>query len=353
MKTKHLFFILFLIIDFKSFAQSGWTIQQSKTKEGLYSVFFSNTENGYAVGNRGTILKTNNGGVQWIADTVQDNGNFTSLFSIKNMTYVVGRGFLTTPKTHLGGGLIFKTKDMMANWSVTKTDYGEYLNYLYSIYFVNSDTGYIVGQCGLILKTIDGGENWIVKSLLRQDEEQYDLKSVYFINANTGYAVGGKNKGMILKTIDGGETWIKKSCKSNQTLNSTFFINSKIGYAVGGTPFGENGIILKTIDAGEGWIEQTYPKLDKEKYELESIFFNDSATGYAVGGSVIIDTVKNLMHVSKVDGLILKTNDGGKTWIRQNSGVDKVLLSVFFTDYNNGYIVGDGGVILKTMTGGK
>ena len=41
---------------------STWTIQSGGTNENLWSVCFPDANNGYAVGNNGTILKTNNGG---------------------------------------------------------------------------------------------------------------------------------------------------------------------------------------------------------------------------------------------------------------------------------------------------
>jgi photosystem II stability/assembly factor-like uncharacterized protein len=59
------------------------------------------------------------------------------------------------------------------------------------------------------------------------------------------------------------------------------------------------------------------------------------------------------MKIDKVEGLILKTVDGGNNWVKQTSGISKVLLSVFFTNDNIGYVVGDGGTILKTITGGN
>lgn len=40
-------------------------------------------------------------------------------------------------------------------------------------------------------------------------------------------------------------------------------------------------------------------------------------------------------------------------WVIQNSGTKKNLNSVFFTDVNTGYAVGDSGIILKTTNGGE
>ena len=48
----------------------------------------------------------------------------------------------------------------------------------------------------------------------------------------------------------------------------------------------------------------------------------------------------------------LKTTDGGITWTAQTSGVTNDLRSVYFTDANNGWVVGIGGTVLKTTDGG-
>ena len=52
-------------------------------------------------------------------------------------------------------------------------------------------------------------------------------------------------------------------------------------------------------------------------------------------------------------GCILYTADGGKTWVRQNTGTDLSLMSVFFVDTKKGWAVGEGGIIIHTTDGGK
>ncbi len=52
-------------------------------------------------------------------------------------------------------------------------------------------------------------------------------------------------------------------------------------------------------------------------------------------------------------GCILHTADGGKTWVRQDTGTDLTLSSVFFIDASRGWAVGEEGVIIHTKDGGK
>ena len=90
-----------------------------------------------------------------------------------------------------------------------------------------------VGAGGTILKTIDGGANWI----LQTEPSGKNLRSVYFPqDAVTGYAVG--EGGTILKTTDGGTNWVLQSEPSGKNLKSIHFPqNATTGYAVedGGT----------------------------------------------------------------------------------------------------------------------
>ena len=78
-----------------------------------------------------------------------------------------------------------------------KSKFGTSLG-LSSIYFIGADTGYVVGQSGIVLKTTNAGITWIIMT-----SENYGvLESVYFTDAVTGYATGWG--GTIIKTTDGG-----------------------------------------------------------------------------------------------------------------------------------------------------
>ena len=65
-------------------------------------------------------------------------------------------------------------------------------------------------------------------------EETY-LWDVKFPETNIGYAVGSNENGngLILKTIDGGLNWVQQNCESDEELLSVCFVNKNIGYTVG------------------------------------------------------------------------------------------------------------------------
>ena len=290
---------------------ANWTTLSSGTNNCLFSVYFTDANTGYAVGDYGTIIKTINGGITW---TVLSSGTTASFYSAcftdANTGYIVGVE-----------GTIFKTSNGGITWTALSSGTS---NCLYSVYFTDANTGYAVGDYGTILKTINGGESW---TILSSGTSAY-LTSVYFTDANTGYAVGGY--GIILKTVDAGTTWTTLSSGINNDLRSVYFTDANTGYAVG--VYGNYGTIIKTINGGITWTVLS----GGTTASFYSACFTDANTGYIVG----------------VSGTIFKTSNGGITWTVLSNGTTNWLTSVYFTDANTGYAVGDYGTILKTINGG-
>jgi len=95
---------------------------------------------------------------------------------------------------------------------------------------------------------------------------------------------------------------------------------------------GDAGTILTTLDGGQSWVSQR----SGTNEDLLSVSFSDYQNGTAVG--------KN--------GTILRTDDGGFTWVQQPSGTNGTLRGVKFTDGNNGTVVEGLGRILRTTNAG-
>lgn len=138
----------FIYIFYKSI-EKGIIQSRLTYNEKLYhSVYFTNKDTGYCVGDSGTIVITYDGTVQ----------------------------------------------HSMTKWFKQKTGT---INTLFSVFFADKNTGYAVGDNGTILRILNGDTNWTALN----SGTTLRLYSVYFTNVNTGYAVG--NNGIILKTING------------------------------------------------------------------------------------------------------------------------------------------------------
>ncbi|GAB6167195.1 hypothetical protein JCM19992_31950 [Thermostilla marina] len=113
-----------------------------------------------------------------------------------------------------------------------------------------------------------------------------------------------------------GELW-----QHDAALHDVVFRGSR-GWAVG-----EHGTIRHTSD-GKNWEFQE----SGVQASLRSVYFLDERTGWAAGGEVLPGS-----HVST--GIVLKTDDGGRTWTPVARGSTPLILKIGFFDAGRGWAV--------------
>lgn len=237
-------------------------------------------------------------------------------------------------------------------------------NILNSVWSVNADTVFSVGDYSTILKTTNGGATWQVNPNAAGMLEP--LYAVQFLNGTTGYA--GGESGRVLKTTDAGATWFPQNTPVFRDIYALAFSSSQEGWAVG-----SQGLILRTTDGGNNWFQQT-SGVSASLYGAQAL---SASTGYAVGtnGTVLLTTdggtswthqttgtIQNIYGIQMVSGtigyacgsfgLMLKTTNGGANWIPQTSSVDLSLYTIQFTSSLTGWAMGSYGIIVKTTNGG-
>lgn len=304
----------------------SWIKQHTETDLWLYPVFFTDSLCGFTGGgdthDEGIMLMTTDGGENWIPANSLLNLKPNAIFINKtvnpdqNVIYAVGNS-----------GIIMETITGGEYWNHMNS--GTDLN-LHAVVFTDINRGFIAGDYGLILRTTDEGRSWKKIST----PATRNLNALYFTSAKTGFAAG--EYGTILQTNDSGQTWIPLQTKITTDINALYFRDSAEGYAVGC-----NGIILKTTNSGKSWNRQFSGTILK----LNSVCFTRDLKGFESG------------IIAGDSGLILKTTNGGKTWIKLKSGTGKKLFSVMFGKDTpaplTGYISGENGIILKTTDGGN
>jgi len=146
MKTKLLYIaISFLLID-GIYSQTAWNLEPSGTTYYINDVFFPVQNHGWVVGESGTILKTTNGGDNWIPQSSGTTNDLKSVFFIYPSGWAVGEG-----------GTILKTTNAGINWIPQSSGTTQDLR---SVYFDDHYNGTVVGNSGIILNTTNGGTNW-------------------------------------------------------------------------------------------------------------------------------------------------------------------------------------------------
>lgn len=250
-------------------------------------------------------------------------------------------------------------------------------SWLQDVYFLNEQTGWIVGSSGAYLVTKDGGVTWKKEKNFTEDA----IRQVYFTDASNGwllcerdlYSLGANSPSYLLKTTDGGAYWERIEFTDNQRKRITkfFFAKNGLGFAIGeggaffamqddkktwkrlpsparylmfdgtftgdshGVVVGAGGSILFTEDSGLSWNRASI--FGEPNSKLNSVFFINQKNGWTVGAQ----------------GVILQTVNGGKIWRGQKSNVEKDLTDVFFNSPAEGWAVGDEGMILRTATAGN
>ena len=283
------------------FAQenSGWVQQSSGTSNALLSVFFTNADTGWAVGNSGTVLKTVNGGENWIRQNSRTTNQLFSVhFSNSQRGWLVGD--YGTYRFTTNGGATWNSKSFTENR-------------LRDIFFINDSIGWTGSPYSSpsIYKTTNGGLTWFAP-----DSSDHNAQNIQFYDENLGWIVG---QGNIEKTTDGGITWTLNT--SSTWAHHFYFANATHGWIVG------TDSPLRTTDGGETWT-------NFGNIFGNSVMFADTLTGWVA------------------DIGIMKTEDGGISWISQEVPTNTMLMSIYFVDAQTGWAVGANGTILKTMTGG-
>jgi|GEM_PF-3331678 len=300
---------LLLILMFCFDVQAQWASQTSGTGNNLFSIHFTDINNGWAVGANNTVLHTTNGGSTW--SPVAGPGGVPAGNSY------LGVRFIDSNTGWVGGGRVaMRTEDGGANWVAdvdpVATNFSNNLfavsstqawspisgsgvrffnRYTYSggtitrqtydvvassspfldIFFTDVDNGWAVGFSGLI-RRITNASSASPSFAFQTSGTAQTLNGIFMLDSNTGWIVG--NSGTILKTVNGGTNWSPQTSGTTTHLRSIHFTNSNTGWAVG-----DGGLILKTTNGGTSWSPQTSPTTQM----LRRVFFLNSAIGYAAG----------------------------------------------------------------------
>ncbi|MDB5389075.1 MAG: Ycf48-like protein precursor, partial [Planctomycetaceae bacterium] len=181
------------------------------------------------------------------------------------------------------------------------------------------------------------------------------LHDVQFAGTETGWAVG--DHGVIWKTTDGGMTWDLQPSGVTCALRSVCFLTERVGWIAGGesVPYAQQGrgIVLKTMVGGAKWeLVAGKPNIGPGEHdipELHRIKFFTLTHGIAAGEA----------NGRCASGIVV-TTDGGKTWQAAPGDVSGSWRAADFVSPENGAVAGlrgqralfGAGKLLKSKLGG-
>lgn len=308
-------------------AADYWQKITVPTTKNLLSVSFGSKNIGFIAGVDSTLLKTTDGGKNWIK------------INPKGMTFLKSTPDIT------------------------------------DLFFVNDLVGFaLVGQVdnpyykGVLYKTTDGGNNWVIENA------DIAAQAIFFFDENNGFQVGskffsGKN---VIKLSSG--VWQSPkhfSFDPAELLHTVDFYNTNVGVTAG-----DSGYVYRTFDAGSNWDTvktNTDAKIEGIRYLNENIIL---ATTDNFNGSVIISTDKGKtwnfnsgtatfeypifksLAISSKDSVIFagKYYPTGKGAIYYYNGsvlntfiAEEPLTHVGLSDGSTAFIVGNNGLVLSNI----
>ena len=298
----------------------SWSKQRTGSLAWLHAVYFLDQSRGWAVGSRGTLLSTADGGKSWKAKPQPTEDAIRDIYFADTLQgwLLCERNIYDLRNNDEQRAYLMRTSDGGDHWKRFNLRGVDVDTRLMRALFSNGGRGWAFGEGGSIYTTRDSGATW--NKL--QAPTRYLLLGGTFIDENSGWLVGAG--ATILQTSDGGETWRQGRMPgaTNIRFHAASFVDARYGWAVG-----SGGAIYRTINGGGSW----QPQRSGVTADLFDVKFLDASEGWAVGA----------------EGILLHTSDGGLHWTSEPSATPHALERIFFTDRSHGWAVGFGGTIIS------
>jgi photosystem II stability/assembly factor-like uncharacterized protein len=193
-----------------------------------------------AVGNHGIVLLSDTDGADFRqAKSVPVRSTLTAVFFIDDTTgWAVGQW-----------GVVLRTDDAGENWTLLRYD-TSVDQPLFSVWFRDKERGFAVGLWSLVIATVDGGKTWTQVTLPPPPGGKKADRNLFKIFANRmGALFVAAEQGMVLRSYDG-ENWTYVNTGYKGSFWTGIVLNNGT-LLVGGL----RGTIYRSIDDGRSWRE--------------------------------------------------------------------------------------------------
>jgi photosystem II stability/assembly factor-like uncharacterized protein len=295
----------------------------------LTDVTFIDPDRGFAVGDRGAIWRTEDGGRHWRLTASPVACRWESVTFIDELNgWIVGGS--VQQLTHQSTGAVLRTSDGGRTWTqVPKL----IIPGLAQARFFDNKRGIAIGHAtefspAGIFRTSNGGQTWAPLA----SAAPIGWHSAAFHDAQRGVTVGDNGTVMVL----GAEklTPARLPNLAGRPVRRVAFSDPRSGWLVG-----DGGLVLTTDDGGIQWKMPPgpLPSVVLEQMDFRALAVRDNQCWMAgAPGSVILHSA-----------------DGGASWELLRTEQATPIRALYFIDDQRGWAVGALGTILATRDGGK
>lgn len=228
---------------------SSWQQGTVPLSETLTAVSFPVADRGWAVGHGGVILHSSDRGESWQQqfDGKEANRQRLEYFKERVKTLEARVESASEPDDELE----YKLEDARFDVEDAQTalESGPAYPFL-DVWFADADSGWAVGAYGMIFRTDDGGKNWQIAAGGIENIRGFHYYSMDAAADGTFYLSG--EAGILYRSDDGGQNWQTLGLDYEGTLFGVVALDrSRV------VTFGLRGNIFFSADRGETWQRAT------------------------------------------------------------------------------------------------
>jgi photosystem II stability/assembly factor-like uncharacterized protein len=310
-----------------------WTVQTTNTAPGteaLLGTWSRDANHVWAIGVRGTLYASANGGTSWTVHRQQYYDGLTAIHGPPGgMPWAAGLGGLLATSTN---GLDWQTRTQGVSRDLT------------SIWVSDADRLTVVGKVGVIFTSSDRGAHWQARtsgtitdlsdvwgigserwasdsaggvyyssddgaSWQKRADVGVTVRAITGADANHLWMVGGDCQPILgtgaFRSTDGGKTWQTVFIKDANCLSDVWASDAMHVWAVGlgnGQGLASKAVVEISSDGG-----QTWQRVDVADGSLSSIWGTDASNLWVVGRTPEINN-------NPTTGVVARSTDGGATW---------------------------------------
>ncbi len=191
------------------------------------------------VGDHGIVLRSED-----------DGASFRQAKSVPLSSMLTAVSFVDDRHGWAGGqwGAILATDDGGQSWRVQRLDTAEDRP-LFAVHFLDAQRGVAVGLWSLVLTTADGGKSWQPRELAPPPgakRADLNLQALFADDKGTLYAAA--ERGYVLRSDDAGASWTYLSTGYNGSFWSGIALSPQV-LLVGG----QRGNVYRSSDGGQSW----------------------------------------------------------------------------------------------------
>lgn len=300
----------------RTFTAVRFTAVEANCRVGLQDLSFVTRDLGWLLLRDGSVFTTDDGGTLFAPRTaVPETPAAGGTAEAGAIAFLDARtGYASS------GAKLFQTLDGGVSWRlVAGADRA-----ISELWFADARRGFAVGRNGLVLRTDDGGANWVGKDLGAGGPSYTAIRCT-----GTQLCVLSTESGtQLVRTTDAGDTPGTVVTPSTDPIYAAAFASpTRVAAA------GANGSTVRSDDAGVTFA----PIGGRLSGRYEAIRAGGAPdTAFAPGAA----------------GALAKTTDGGRSWVTGNVPTTADLIDVSFPAADAGYALDRDGGLFRTANGG-